>query len=445
MAPKLPSPSWAERDRTGIPSPIILAACKIKVSSHFTTHHSPALQPISVGTLTLRMPSYLNSSRIRKPLAPSLRRHSSSPFTAASRVKPSPQRAKSLAKAYEDAEDGHEERLGATSVTLSTMPDTAAVDVLSAMHHATDSFFCSIPERAGMNSTRISEVLNFQKNLPQLVSLAHVHALISASSKTEREISALITMGKIRRIRIVGRGNDISGASDFLITTAALTQLLSQSGLSEPIVESFIQLLAEHPRAISLPPNNLLPTHITSLIAAGFLVSSSSVTRNLSLAGSSVVATASISRAFSGTSGAVGGDAAFENLGGVGSARPSTATSHNIGADLLLSTPNIGVYTRLLTAGRAHLIELLRRSAYREAPLYLLRERWDGAVDGEHSMASKARNVRGVFSEVMPAKTKKWRKLWGMRFEWAVAECLGAGLAEIFETGSVGLGIRALS
>jgi hypothetical protein len=43
----------------------------------------------------------------------------------------------------------------------------------------------------------------------------------------------------------------------------------------------------------------------------------------------------------------------------------------------------------------------------------------------------------------MPAKTKKWKDLYGLNFDWVVEECLGAGLIELFETRSVGLGVRA--
>lgn len=393
------------------------------------------------------MPSYLNSSRIRKTAPASLRRHSSSPFSAAARVRPSPQRAKSLAEAYEDAEDENDERLDATGVRLPVLPAEEVTDALSAISHAADSLFCPIPERAGMNSVRRAEVLNFQKNLPPLVSLAHVHALISASSRTEREISALIAAGTIRRIKVIGRGNDISGASDFLTTTAALTQLLTTSHLPPNIATDFLTLLAAHPRAITISPYHLPPSHVTALIHAGFLVSSSAISRNTSLSGSSLVSTASISRAISGTTSAVGGPAAYETLGGVNaSLRTSSASSSptTSTADLHLSLPSTGPYVRLLAAGRAHLLELLSKTAYRELPLSLLRERWDGAVDGENSSASRAKNVRGVFSEVLPGGTKKWRKLWGMRFEWVLAECVGAGEVEVFETGSVGLGVRSV-
>lgn len=39
-------------------------------------------------------------------------------------------------------------------------------DVVAAMKHTRSTMFEALPERAGMNSVRISEVLNFQRNLP---------------------------------------------------------------------------------------------------------------------------------------------------------------------------------------------------------------------------------------------------------------------------------------
>lgn len=395
------------------------------------------------------MPSYLNSSRIRKTPPASLRRHSSSPFSSVARVRSSPQRAKSLAQAYEGAEDDDDRRLDDNGIRVSVLPVAEVIDVLTAIDHGVTSLFCPIPERAGMNSVRIAEVLNFQKKLPPLVSLAHVHALISASSKTERDVNTLIDAGAIRRIKVVGRGNDISGASDFLVTTLSLERLLQNSHVPDTVISDFLSLLAHNPRATTISPAQLPPSHLPALVSSGFLVSSSTVTRNLSLSGSAIVSTASISRASSGSTDAVGGQAAYETLGGVNSSSRTTTTTTlsttSTSAALHLSLPSIGALIRLLALGRAHLLELLAKSAYRELPLSLLRERWDGAIDGENSSASKARNVRGIFSEIMPNKTKKWRKLWGMRFEWALAECLGAGEVEVFETGSVGLGVRAIA
>jgi hypothetical protein len=334
---------------------------------------------------------------------------------------------------------------------LSTVPVAvhAARDVLYAVQYARTSMFAPLPDRAGMNSVRIAEVLNFQRNLPAIVSLAHVHAVISASSKTEREIAALQSAGKLRRIKVTGRGNDISGTGEVLIRMDDFEALLDRSKVVPDVVADFCNLLRRMPRATAISGQDLPASHVTALTRTGFLVSSSlSGSRNLALAGSSLVAMPKISRAASGTSGAVGGEAAFENLGGVGSARRPKSSVHLNrslkGSELALSVPNIGPYLRLLTAGRAHLLELLGKSKYKEGPLYLLRERWDGAVDSDNRV-SAAKRIRGEFAGVLPAKTKKWRDLYGLNFDWVVEECLGAGLIELFETRSVGLGIRALT
>lgn len=406
------------------------------------------------------MPLYLtaaHSSRVQKPAPASAtgsRRHSSSPFASLPRTKSSIQRTKSLGDALEshldDQNDDEDDRLLAPNAkVLSVLRIDDAKTVLAAMRHSQQSMFTPLPDRPGMNSVRISEVLNFQKNMPPIVALAHVHALLAASSKTEREIATLQSSGKLRKIKVVGRGNDISGISEALITVQDYEALLQRSRISPDILKDFCNLLRRYPRAASFPAHELPSTHVSSLTRTGFLVSSSlSGSRNLSLAGSNLVSMPRISRAASGSSGAVGGDAAFENLGGTGAAsRPnhaSTQAAHSQTGQLALSVPNIGPYLRLLSAGRSHLLELLGKSKYREAPLYLLRERWDGAVDTD-SRASTAKQLRGEFSGIMPSKTKKWKDLYGLNFDWALEECLGAGLIELFETRSVGLGVRGLA
>lgn len=392
------------------------------------------------------MPSYLSGARVRKPeVVPSLRRHASSPSATAPRIKPI-HRTKSLAEALEGQLNDGESRLDATGKILSVVDVASATDVTSAIQHCKNTMFCAIPERAGMNSVRIAEVLNFQKDLPSVVTLAHAHALISASSKTERQISSLMTNGLLRKIKVTGRGNDISGTGELLITVKDLQDLVQTSGIAPDTSAAFLDVLQRDPRVTSLPSNQLPASHTAALSRAGFLVSlSASASRNLSFSGSSIVATPSISRAHSGTFAAVGGDSAFENLGGTGAAKRYGERRQTMPAgEMALSVPNLGPYLRLLNAGRSHLIDLLGKAKYKEAPLYLLRERWDGAVDNDGSVSS-AKKIRGEFSEVMPSRTKKWKKLNGLNFDWVVEECLGAGLIELFETRSVGLGVRALS
>lgn len=109
----------------------------------------------------------------------------------------------------------------------------------------------------------------------------------------------------------------------------------------------------------------------------------------------------------------------------------------------MLSLPNLGPYLRLLSAARSQMLSILERSKYNEAPLYLIRERWDGAIESQTQFGAGKR-ARGEFSGVLPGRTKKWKELFGMNFRWALEEALGAGLIEIFDTGSVGPGVRRL-
>jgi hypothetical protein len=395
------------------------------------------------------MPLYLtgsHSSRVRKPATgSSLRKSSSSPYASLARTK-ALQRATSLAA--EDGKDAEVEtaRLDATGKIVPAASLSNAKSVEDAIKQSTDSMFCEMPERAGMNSVRIAEVLNFRKGLPPVVTAAHVHALVTASSRTEREISALVTAGKLRKIKLLGRGSDLSGLSELLILTSGLEGMLRASGFADSIIDDFLDVLAQNPRATSVPARSLQPSRASALIKEGYLVSSSLAgTSRGSLSGASIVAPQAIARAASGSWAAVGGDAAFENLGGVGMPQRHKSESQASSAsnELALSLPNIGPYLRLLYAARSHLLELFGKSNYREAPLYLLRERWDGSVESD-SRVSVAKRTRGEFAGLLPGKTKKWKDLYGLDFDWALQECLGAGLVELFETKSVGHGVRAL-
>lgn len=143
------------------------------------------------------------------------------------------------------------------------------------------------------------------------------------------------------------------------------------------------------------------------------------------------------SRHASGSLGAVGGASATQHMHGGTGQRISTTTYYNF------SLPNTGSHTRLLIEARTHLLSLLKRSKYKEAPLDLLRERWDGGIVGKPDIADK-KKARGEFAGILPGRTKKWKQFHGLRFEWILEECIGAGLIELFETGSVGRAARII-
>ena len=179
------------------------------------------------------MPLYLNashSSRIRKPgsRTPSLKRSSSSPFSTLPRRKPV-QRTKSVGNENHVASDDPSEKLDDTGQVISLAGISPVSSVLQAIKHSHESMFSDIPERAGMNSTRIAEVLNFRRSLPLIVSLAHVHALLAASTRTEREVASLIAAGDIRKLFVSGRGNEVSGFRELLVHTQDLEARIRDS------------------------------------------------------------------------------------------------------------------------------------------------------------------------------------------------------------------------
>ncbi|KAI9717331.1 MAG: hypothetical protein M1812_004858 [Candelaria pacifica] len=401
--------------------------------------------------------SAAHSSRITKPKSktPSLRRATSSPFADHPRRKPI-QRSKTKP---EDTlyEDQYQERL----------PDTGSVAALSngrrgvieTMRHVLRSMFDEVPERGGMNSVRIAEVLNFRKSLPPIVQAVHVHALTGSPTSTEREIATLVKTRSIRKLVVPGRGTGGSAVGDGLVLVDDWNQVVrGEPGLDEDAKEKFIEILNQHPTAITLPQSEFITVDAAKLMHAGFLTSSTQLWRSTdqfsrpseASSGSLGSLSSLASRAASGTLDAVGGEDAIHGAGGGGGGmrnnnrKPKAGEQRlliNKGEEYHLSLPSTGPYLRLLTSARTHLLTLLSKSKYQEAPIDLLRERWDGGIAGSDP-ASRRKKARGEFAGVLPGRTRKWKQFYGLRFEWVLEECLGAGLIEVFETGSVGRGVR---
>ena len=195
---------------------------------------------------------------------------------------------------------------------------------------------------------------------------------------------------------------------------------------------------------------------------AGFLTSASlshgigGVFANPGVASAGLMTSLSnISRAASGSMAAVGGEDAIHAAGGSGKVAGIRRSNSQRGFEpiedprkmlyygekLQVALPNTGPYLRLLAAARSHLVSLILRCKYREIPIYLLHERWDGGISGDDP-AAKAKRYRGEFAGILPNRTRKWKQFYGLRFHWVLAECLGAGLVEQFETGSVGRAVR---
>lgn len=197
------------------------------------------------------------------------------------------------------------------------------------------------------------------------------------------------------------------------------------------------------------------------LMHAGFLVATNqAVARAAALSGPSMISSGTLSsvsacgsQAASGSLRAIGGESVIHDAGGgsgsLGRASTSVAqsqtfdkTSAKARERLSFALPSTGSYLRLANSARAHFMSLVSKSKFKEAPLDLLEHRWDGGVAGEDPI-SHAKKARGEFNGVLPGRTRKWKDYYGLTFQWMLGECVAAGLVELFETGTVGRGIRA--
>ncbi|KAL2808978.1 serine-threonine protein kinase 19-domain-containing protein [Aspergillus granulosus] len=374
-------------------------------------------------------------SGIKKRKTPSSLRPRASPFADHARSKPNVRSPSSSALKLDDPDldYGPLPDLGLSR----HVPETALVEtVLDSLKYVRDTIFEELPARAGMNSTRIAQVLGFRRSLPPLVSVAHVHTLLDAPTKVEREIMELAAAGQIRRLIVPGRGNDAAGLGDCLVLTEDWERLVRESSvLGSELKEKFLTLLGQLGNTCAVPGTAFSAAEYTTLVRGGFIVSSSSLAKGtLSLPSLPDLAI---------PMNAMAGAASRTGSGNLLDGTERTAQSQFHTATLFLSLPNTGPYLKLLGAGRDHLVSLLKKSKSGEIPLYLLRDRWDGAVESDRSF-SVAKRARGEFAGILPGKTKKWKDLYGMSFRWVLEEAIGAGLIEVFDTGSVGPGVRSL-
>lgn len=260
--------------------------------------------------------------------------------------------------------------------------------------------------------------------------------------------------------------------------------------MSGPVKERYIRALREC-AGVTAPASLFSVQETEELLSAGFLVSSSQYDAAMGSAPElkpdkgttgSLASLATVgSRAPAGTVAAVGGDSAFHRAGGGGggvggAGARGSATSEDEGGggggSHAFSLPSTGLYLRLLTSAVSHLLSLLSKFPHKETTADILRERWDGGValppnphldparptsDGANNIAptgggflasgppSETGERIGPGKRVLPGHTRKWKQFSGLRFQWVLEECLGAGLVECFDTGAVGLGVRVVT
>jgi hypothetical protein len=388
--------------------------------------------------------SAAHSSRIKKPTKPpSFKRNTStaSPYSSLPRRKPVQRSISKPETQHDEEEDLFGDRLDDVGLVKSLATDLTLRDVPQAMLYIRGRMWTSIPDqRTGMNSTRIAEVLNFRLSLPPIVTVSHLQALLNSPTTVEKEIAELIKGKAIRRIIVGGRGS----MGEALILVKDLDDMIQKTALDPELSEKFIKILHEHPTVLKIPRYLLSGDEAKELMHAGFLTSSTQSWTSTDVfstpsEGSRGTMTSlnSISKAASGSLAAVGGEGAVHAAGGSGGGAKGVSENYS------LALPTTGPFLKLLANARAHLLSLLSKSKFREVPESLLRQRWDGGI-ATNDYASTARHNRGEFAGVLPGRTRKWKQFYGISYEWILGECVGAGLLEVFDTGSIGRGVRAL-
>jgi hypothetical protein len=397
------------------------------------------------------VPKPLQSRPKKSPIQ--LLRSASSPFGNHPRRKPATTPQTGLKRSQSEISTNTEQPLDNTGIVTTLPPPKVPQDVVSLIRYIQQHTWTDIPERAaGMNSTRIAEVLNFRKNMPPIVSIAHLHAVSTSTTATERQLATLVHSGIVKKINIPGRGKGGSAVGEGVILVEDWINIVQQHpALSQELKEKFAKVLEENTNSYTVPASLFLAEEVQQLITAGFMTSTSILSDNLftlpgqvSTPGSSSLANA-WNTAATGTLAATGGPSAVHLNGGGGRglhlSKPSSHQHQN--QTLTFSLPHTGAYLRLLTEARQHLLSLLSKSSpnYKESTKEMLRERWDGGIPSEDAQ-SRAKRARGEWTGVLPGKTKKWKAFYGMQFQWVLEEGLGSGGVECFRTGSVGLGVR---
>ncbi|RDA84807.1 hypothetical protein CP532_6526 [Ophiocordyceps camponoti-leonardi (nom. inval.)] len=358
------------------------------------------------------------SGRVRKTRRPTqTRRGTSSPRKDAGREDEAP----------------FQDRLADLGATRVLAEELTLRDVVQAMRYIRSRMFSPMPER-GLHSTRVADALNYRAAMPAVVTLGHLNAVLPWATQTERELADLVDKGVVRKVRVERRG----GLGEVVIETRELEGLIRGSDVSLEAAEALMAFLRRNPTSQTLPEGVLGRDQMDDLLRAGFLTSptvggggdnSSSRLDARPEDRTTLTSVERVSRFASGTVSAVGGQQAVHLSGGGGGApalttRTTTRTTQasETTALLRLSLPGLGRYLKLGSEAVDWLREALGKTRWGEGPESWLKERFE------------AGGLTGM----------RWREFRGVDWEWTLGLAVGLGVVEVFETGAVGRGVRAL-
>jgi hypothetical protein len=371
---------------------------------------------------------------------------SPAPAPAASAASPSasPRKAgRKSSKREKDDKEAFPDKLEDRGLARLLEEEATLRDVVQAMRYIRSRMFSPVPT-SGFHSSRTADLLNYRASVPPIVTVGHLNAVLSAPSRVEREVVELLGKGVVRKVRVERRG--VMGEA--LIESPDLEGMVNQAQLqlSEGTRRDFVGLLRGNPIVQTLSGGEMADEQADELVRAGFLTSAMQATPATTLHirpedRTTLTSIQRVSQFASGSLSAVGGRNAIHLAGGGGGAPTLTQSSgHHHGrrsssqggrggeagaAQFRLAIPGHGRYLKLAEGAVDWVREALGRTRWGEAPESWLRERFEGGGGG------------GLYGT-------RWKEFWGVEWEWVVGEAVGLGVVEIFETGSVGRGVRAL-
>ncbi|KAK7398716.1 hypothetical protein QQX98_011894 [Neonectria punicea] len=349
------------------------------------------------------------SNRVTKPSRPSP--------TGQARPVRSPAKAR---KPKDDEAELFQDKLDDIGLTKILQEELTLRDVVQVMRYVRSRMFSPVPA-TGFNSTRTTEVLNYRVVAPSIVTVGHLNAILNSPSKVAREIAELTAKGVVRRVRVERRG----GIGEALIETTDLDRMIDRAQLTEGTKMAFTAFLRENPTAQTLSKGALEDGQTDELVRAGFLTGSTPAALGNTLDvrpedRTTLMSIQHVSRFASGTVSAVGGRNAIHLSGGGGGAPTLTHAASQTG--FRLAVPGHGRYLKLAEGAVDWVREALGRTKWGECPESWLQERFEGG---------------GLYGT-------RWKVFWGVEWSWVLGEAVGLGVVELFETGSVGRGVRAL-
>ncbi|KAK5990825.1 hypothetical protein PT974_09098 [Cladobotryum mycophilum] len=315
--------------------------------------------------------------------------------------------------------DQFPERLTDLGITKILQEDLTLRDVVQAMRYIRSKMFSPVP-RTGLHSTRTTEILNYRLAVPPIVTMGHLNAILNSPSRVEREVVELWGEGILRKVRVERR----AGMGEALIESSDLEAMIHKANLSQETTEGFLEYLKGNPTVQTVSKGALTGAQTDELIRAGFLTSPLHATPGSTFSirpedRATLTSIHHVSQFASGTISAVGGQNVIHLAGGGGGA--STLTGHFYDSSgFRIALPGHGSYLKLAGGAVDWLREALGKTKWGEGPESWFRERFEGG---------------GLYGT-------RWKGFWGVEWEWVLGQAVGLGIVEVFDTGSVGRGIR---